>query len=440
MCCVIRLASGAVVNLLEGTHYVGSSVVFTSADSGAAGKPVTWQAYPSGANVTISGGKRLECDWTASTLPSGVAAQKCTVPSGLSFDSLFVNGLRQIRARFPNGDPLTPKSGYSSAPKAVASFPNTAVPACASPNVVIQSVNGTTISKGCDPNSQTSVTVTVADYGQPRHTVTADSVYAKSSRFNDTFNLPVWSTTSTSSISVTSDWTERKWSAADVTAGPAVVKMMHPSGWGSWVFEVGSFEKNVMTFSAGGNQEVRDSRQLVCFVNAFAFVFLFLFLLQFITGLCFRFTQARGGQGAGASYIENILGELDVTNEWYLDRGANTLYYLGEHNMTSADVIEVPLIPRILQFRGSRDDPVHDIVLTGFNISHAAPTFLESYEDPSGGDWSIHRGAAVFLDGTENIVLQHLSFDQVGGNGVFLSNYAYKNSVLDCDFWRTGDT
>ena len=42
-------------------------------------------------------------------------------------DSLFVDGMRMVRARYPNGDPLLPQSGYSSGAKTIAQFPNTAV-------------------------------------------------------------------------------------------------------------------------------------------------------------------------------------------------------------------------------------------------------------------------------------------------------------------------
>ncbi len=38
--------------------------------------------------------------------------------------------------------------------------------------------------------------------------------------------------------------------------------------------------------------------------------------------------------------------------------------------------------------------------MQGLTVRHAAPTYVADYEMPSGGDWSLHRGAAVFLDGT----------------------------------------
>ena len=101
--------------------------------------------------------------------------------------------------------------------------------------------------------------VTVVDTDIKRATVTQTKPLVNSSRFNDTFNLPVWPTTSITGIEIPSDWSSRGWGSDDVTAGPAVVKMMHPSAWGSWAFEVGEFDSTSkqMKFSKGGNQEAR---------------------------------------------------------------------------------------------------------------------------------------------------------------------------------------
>lgn len=90
------------------------SLVFTPADNGAPGAPVTWQAYPPGAPVVVSGGATLPCDWQPTSLPNQAKGVfKCAIPSHLpaAFDELFIDGIRQVRARFPNGDPLVPHSG-----------------------------------------------------------------------------------------------------------------------------------------------------------------------------------------------------------------------------------------------------------------------------------------------------------------------------------------
>lgn len=41
------------------------------------------------------------------------------------------------------------------------------------------------------------------------------------------------------------DWKGRKWAQPN----GAVVKMMHPAAWGSWAFEVDSYDGDVMKFS-----------------------------------------------------------------------------------------------------------------------------------------------------------------------------------------------
>ena len=46
----------------------------------------------------------------------------------------------------------------------------------------------------------------------------------------------------------------------------------------------------------------------------------------------------------------------------------------------------------------------------------------------------------MLLQGAANITLSKLKFDQLEGNGVVLSNYVTGCSVVDSDFWRTGDS
>ena len=49
----------------------------------------------------------------------------------------------------------------------------------------------------------------------------------------------------------------------------------------------------------------------------------------------------------------------------------------------------------------------------GFRITETAPTFMRPYTVPSGGDWTIHRGGAVLLDGTDSSLVTDCTFDQV---------------------------
>jgi hypothetical protein len=48
---------------------------------------------------------------------------------------------------------------------------------------------------------------------------------------------------------------------------------------------------------------------------------------------------------------------------------------------------------------------------------------MSAYTVPSGGDYSVHRGAAIHLNGTEECTVDHNLFDGIGGNGVWLTDY-----------------
>jgi hypothetical protein len=89
------------VFLRGGTYYLPATLVFTADDSGTKDAPVVYQNYQ-GENSVISGGVRLEnLDWQPYT--NGIVQAK--VPPDLLTEEIFVNGERQILARYPNANP-----------------------------------------------------------------------------------------------------------------------------------------------------------------------------------------------------------------------------------------------------------------------------------------------------------------------------------------------
>ena len=89
------------VFLRAGTYYLAKPLVFTPGDSGTAERPMIWQAYGDEQPV-LSGGVRLEhLDWQ----PAGGGIFQTKVPAELETEEIFVNGERQILARYPNFDP-----------------------------------------------------------------------------------------------------------------------------------------------------------------------------------------------------------------------------------------------------------------------------------------------------------------------------------------------
>lgn len=89
------------VYLREGTYYLPEPLIFTAQDSGAKDAPVVFQPYQD-ERAVLSGGVKLEnLVWEPWT--NGMFQAK--VPGDLRTEEIFVNGERQILARYPNFDP-----------------------------------------------------------------------------------------------------------------------------------------------------------------------------------------------------------------------------------------------------------------------------------------------------------------------------------------------
>ncbi|HEX7476550.1 MAG TPA: PDZ domain-containing protein [Polyangiales bacterium] len=101
------------VAVLPGTYYVGKTIVFGAADSGTKDAPVTFRGF---GTPTLSGGVSLSLTWSPYKNDILQANVPANVSSGLSFDVLFLNGQRQVMARYPNYDPTkltTPFQGVA---------------------------------------------------------------------------------------------------------------------------------------------------------------------------------------------------------------------------------------------------------------------------------------------------------------------------------------
>ena len=79
---------------------------------------------------------------------------------------------------------------------------------------------------------------------------------------------------------------------------------------------------------------------------------------------------------------------------------------------------------------GDNKNPATNITLRGITFTHANRTFMQTKEPILRSDWCIARTAALFLENTANITVQNCTFENLGGNAVFLSNYN-KNATID---------
>lgn len=94
------LKSGGTVTvyLRGGTYYLTAPVDFGPANSGTLSAPIIYSAYGSEKPVLSGGIKLTSQTWTVS---SG-SIMKTTIAANLKADQLFLNGKRQIMARYPN--------------------------------------------------------------------------------------------------------------------------------------------------------------------------------------------------------------------------------------------------------------------------------------------------------------------------------------------------
>jgi hypothetical protein len=196
--------------------------------------------------------------------------------------------------------------------------------------------------------------------------------------------------------------TERASRWADPTGG--FIHAMHRAGWGGYHYRITGKDSNGDVTYKGGWQNNR-----------------------------------RMGMHVDHRMVENIFEELDAPGEWYHDAKTSTLYYLPTENvdLTTAK-IEVVRLQQLVEFKGSNESPAKFITMQGFQVRHAARTFMDCKEQLLRSDWAIYRGGAFTLTGTEDINILDCEFDQVGGNAIFASNYNRRVRVKGCHIHDCG--
>ncbi|MGB2807421.1 MAG: PDZ domain-containing protein [Sedimentisphaerales bacterium] len=298
------------VNIRSGTYYLNEPLVFTAEDSGSKQAPVVYTAAD-GQTVVLSGGQRLELNWK----PYREGIMKAQTPVGLRIDQLFVNGIRQHMARYPNYDPkVLVYNGYS----------------------------------------------------------------------RDAFSK------------------KRASSWSDPAGG--FIHAMHRHRWGGYHYRItGKKPDNTITYEGGW----QNNRKM--------------------------------GMHAEHRFVENIFEELDTAGEWFHDTKTSTLYYYPTKGTDLENVtIEIVRLRHLVEFRGSQENPVRFITLQCLTFRHTARTFMDTKEPLLRSDWAIYRGGAVLFNGTEDCGIENSTFDQVGGNAVFVNNYNRRIAIQGCHIFGAG--
>lgn len=123
-------------------------------------------------------------------------------------------------------------------------------------------------------------------------------------------------------------------------------------------------------------------------------------------------------------FVENIFEELDAPGEWYYQMNEQALYLIPPTitDLQQADM-ESGHLTNLLQIKGSVDKPAANITISGIEFRQTNRSFMLTKEPLLRSDWTIYRGGAILLEGTENIRIERCVFTELGGNAVFVSNY-----------------
>lgn len=382
-------SDGTVIMLRAGTFYLTDTIMLDEQLSG-----LTIQNYP-GEEAIVSGGKVIKPSWKVFDIstPTSMNIYKADL-SLQGIDTMMgfrVNGMRAIRARYPNANPeidgfassLKPKQYLppKPSPPLVEEYPDTPFRNSSKMFQKFQlGINGTCTN--FDPPAGYWCGSKTSGGGAFTYRIPSGMVADKSVLPHQPYKNPVG----------------------------AVVQVWRPDHWASWMFEVGGYDSSTGTFhfSKGG------------------------------------FQGARGNNNGDQFFIENVMEELDGASEWYFDASAKMLYFF--YNASSGTpppantTYVVPVLKTLLSVQTTGSGPVTDVTIQGIKFRDTVYTYMDRHGMPSGGDWGLQRSGAVFLEGTKNTLIQECIFERLDGNAVMISGSNYNTTIYKNEFIWIGDT
>ncbi|WP_036746053.1 PDZ domain-containing protein [Paenibacillus sp. UNC451MF] len=138
-------------------------------------------------------------------------------------------------------------------------------------------------------------------------------------------------------------------------------------------------------------------------------------------------------------YVEHIFEELDAPREWYWDAQQSLLYVYPDLDTDMANAcVEAVLLPCLVELAGSERTPVRHVHMRGFTFRHASRTFMDNREPLLRSDWTIYRGGAVAVRGSEQCLFENCNFLGLGGNAIFVDGYNRCLKVTGCYLHEIG--
>jgi len=148
--------------------------------------------------------------------------------------------------------------------------------------------------------------------------------------------------------------------------------------------------------------------------------------------------------GANKWMIENVFEALDEPNEWFFDTKERKLYLIPNTTTAGPPPADMQYVAVVLEtlisINGTKAMPVRNVTVQGITFRDAADITMRPWGVPSGGDWGLYRGGAIFIEGAEDITIQHNLLTRLDGNGIFVSGYTRRVTIADNEMSWIGDS
>ncbi len=444
------LAEPVRVQIREGVYCITETLTFGADDSGGENATISYEAYP-GETPELAGGRRIE-----GFQPAGgnrLSVQLPAVERGeWYFRQLFVDGRRQVRARYPNVDREDPiRRGFLYVAHSRGGF-------------------GLSVNNIHNPGDWTQYRVQIPADGEYVFFIYYGALNAPHGRTDmsgrTTLTVDDGEPIPLADLPDTGGWPATRWARAATVRlkqGERVLRWQNVQGGGltldafalcddpKWtpsgttlppvaagrhlvVFQAEGFSasqgRQLSVGGGGGSKtefhyapgefkpswaEVPDA-ELHIFQSGSCRAFKEILAIQSVDPQ--THTVRVGGPEAVAGlhtgdryFVENLFEELDARGEWYLDRATGVLSFIPPDGYTSASEVVAPAVGRVIDVAGASH-----LRFAGLLIRNTDYT----PEDGCGG-YGMGDDAAVYLGDAQHCIVEDCTFTDTGRYAVCMA-------------------